>query len=52
MNLASFFEQLIDRPRADPEALVDTLGEVWARTIYLAPAGSATALPIEEEPSR
>jgi AcrR family transcriptional regulator len=39
MNLGCFFEQLIGRPRAKPEPLVDTLVEVWMRAIY----GSPTA---------
>ena len=34
MNLGCFFEQLIGRPRAKPEPLVETLVEVWLRTIY------------------
>jgi TetR/AcrR family transcriptional regulator, ethionamide resistance regulator len=34
MNLGCFFEQLIGRPDADPEPLLDTLIEIWARTIY------------------
>src|SRR5688572_3608655 len=34
MNLGCFFEQLIGRPRANPEPLVDTLVEIWTRTIY------------------
>jgi AcrR family transcriptional regulator len=33
MNLGCFFEQLIGRPRAKPEPLVDTLVEIWMRTI-------------------
>ena len=37
MNLGCFFEQLIGRPGADPEPLVDILAEVWARTIYGSP---------------
>ncbi len=37
MNLGCFFEQLIGRPDADVEALVDVLAEVWARTIYGSP---------------
>ena len=34
MNLGCFFEQLIGRPRAKPEPLVETLVEIWTRTIY------------------
>jgi AcrR family transcriptional regulator len=34
MNLGCFFDQLIDKPRADPKQLVETLAEVWTRTIY------------------
>jgi TetR/AcrR family transcriptional regulator, ethionamide resistance regulator len=37
MNLGCFFEQLIGRPSADPERLVETLAEIWARAIYGAP---------------
>ena len=34
MNLGCFFEQLIGRPDADPEPLLDALIEIWGRTIY------------------
>ena len=34
MNLACFFEQLIGKPDAEPEPLVETLVEIWFRTIY------------------
>ena len=34
MNLGCFFEQLIGNPSADPEPLVETLVEIWVRTIY------------------
>jgi AcrR family transcriptional regulator len=34
MNLGCFFEQLIGRPHADPAPLVETLVEVWTRTVY------------------
>ena len=34
MNLGCFFEQLIGKPRANPEPLVDLLVEIWTRTIY------------------
>ena len=34
MNLGCFFDQLIGKPDADPEKLVDVLIEVWTRTIY------------------
>jgi AcrR family transcriptional regulator len=37
MNLACFFEQLIGRPRARPGPVVETLVEVWMRTIYGSP---------------
>jgi AcrR family transcriptional regulator len=37
MNLGCFFEQLIGRPGADPEPLVEVLVEVWTRTIYAPP---------------
>ena len=37
MNLGCFFEQLIGKPSADPEPLVDTLVEIWGRTIYAPP---------------
>jgi len=40
MNLGCFFEQLIGRPGADPAPLVDTLVEVWTRTIYGPPVPS------------
>jgi AcrR family transcriptional regulator len=34
MNLGCFFEQLIGKPRARAEPLVETLVEIWLRTIY------------------
>jgi AcrR family transcriptional regulator len=34
MNLGCFFEQLIGKPSADPRPLVETLVEIWVRTIY------------------
>ena len=34
MNLGCFFEQLIGKPRAKPEPLVETLVEIWMRAIY------------------
>jgi AcrR family transcriptional regulator len=37
MNLGCFFEQLIGNPRANAEQLVETLVEVWTRTIYGSP---------------
>jgi AcrR family transcriptional regulator len=43
MNLGCFFDQLIGNPRADVEQLVETLVEIWARTIYGSPAASAVA---------
>lgn len=39
MNLGCFFEQLIGNPAADPRPLVETLVEIWARTIYGSPGG-------------
>jgi TetR/AcrR family transcriptional regulator, ethionamide resistance regulator len=43
MNLACFFEQLIGKPNADPDRLLDTLVEVWIRTIYGSGEGPAQA---------
>ena len=44
MNLHCFFEQLVGRRDADPEALVDTLHEIWHRALYDArPAGFTPA---------
>jgi AcrR family transcriptional regulator len=37
MNLGCFFEQLIGQPSPDPRPLVDTLVEIWVRTIYGSP---------------
>jgi AcrR family transcriptional regulator len=37
MNLGCFFEQLIGNPQADAPQLVETLVEVWTRTIYGSP---------------
>jgi AcrR family transcriptional regulator len=37
MNLGCFFEQLIGKPRAKPEPLVETLVEIWMRTLYGGP---------------
>ena len=37
MNLGCFFEQLIGKPSADPRPLVETLVEIWVRTIYGSP---------------
>jgi TetR/AcrR family transcriptional regulator, ethionamide resistance regulator len=34
MNLGCFFEQLIGRPEADATQLVDTLVEIWTRTVH------------------
>jgi AcrR family transcriptional regulator len=34
MNLGCFFEQLIGDPSADPRPLIETLVEIWVRTIY------------------
>jgi AcrR family transcriptional regulator len=33
MNLFSFFEELAGKPEADVEALVDSLNEIWRRTL-------------------
>lgn len=43
MNLGCFFEQLIGKPRANPEPLVETLVEVWTRAIYGSAAAAAVA---------
>jgi AcrR family transcriptional regulator len=37
MNLGCFFDQLIGKPRADAQQLVETLVEIWTRTIYGSP---------------
>jgi TetR/AcrR family transcriptional regulator, ethionamide resistance regulator len=37
MNLGCFFEQLIGNPSADPTPLVETLVEIWTRTLYGSP---------------
>ena len=37
MNLGCFFDQLIGNPSGDPIPLVETLAEIWARTIYGSP---------------
>jgi hypothetical protein len=37
MNLGCFFDQLIADPSGDPTPLVETLAEIWARTIYGSP---------------
>ena len=34
MNQACFFDQLVDRPEADPAPLVEALAEIWTRTVY------------------
>lgn len=34
MNRACFFRELVGRPEADIEAIVDTLHVVWIRTLY------------------
>jgi AcrR family transcriptional regulator len=34
MNLGCFFDQLIGKPGADPEPLVDTLVEIWVRAVF------------------
>lgn len=34
MNLGCFFDQLIGKPGADPEPLVDTLAEIWVRAVF------------------
>jgi AcrR family transcriptional regulator len=45
MNLGCFFEQLIGRPEADPEPLLETLLEIWGRTIYGDPAPKISGPP-------
>lgn len=40
MNLSCFFEQLVGRPGADLEGLVDTLHAIWIRTLYGSRSGS------------
>jgi AcrR family transcriptional regulator len=37
MNLGCFFEQLIGNPAANPTPLVETLVEIWTRTLYGSP---------------
>jgi TetR/AcrR family transcriptional regulator, ethionamide resistance regulator len=44
MNLGCFFEQLIASPGTDAEKLVETLVEVWTRTIYGSPVASIPAV--------
>lgn len=34
MNLQYFFDELVDRPDADLEAVSNTLTRIWARTLY------------------
>jgi TetR/AcrR family transcriptional regulator, ethionamide resistance regulator len=34
MNLGCFFDQVIGKPGADPEPLVDTLVEIWVRAVF------------------
>jgi hypothetical protein len=35
MNRACFFEQLVGKPDADLDGLVDVLHKVWTRALYL-----------------
>lgn len=35
MNLYSFFDQIVGQPKADPDAIAETLLTVWARTFLL-----------------
>ena len=42
MNLTAIFEQLVDRPDADPEPVVDALVEIWRRTLSRATAPAAS----------
>jgi AcrR family transcriptional regulator len=39
MNRACFFQELVGKPNADIDALVDTLHAIWVRALYLTPAG-------------
>jgi AcrR family transcriptional regulator len=41
MNRAAFFGELVGNPRADVDALVDTLHEIWMRVLYLSPSAPA-----------
>jgi AcrR family transcriptional regulator len=43
MNLGCFFDQLIGKPQTDPQKLVDTLVEIWTRTIFGSPAAAVIA---------
>ncbi len=36
MNLAVFFDELVDEPRADLDDVVDALLEIWTRTLFRA----------------
>jgi hypothetical protein len=36
MNRACFFQELVGRPDADVDALVDVLHRIWMRSLYLA----------------
>jgi TetR/AcrR family transcriptional regulator, ethionamide resistance regulator len=41
MNRACFFGELVGKPGADVDALVDILHEIWMRALYLKPAAPA-----------
>ena len=41
MNRACFFGELVGKPGADVDPLVDTLHEIWMRALYLKPAAQA-----------
>ena len=35
MNRARFFQELVGKPEADVDALVDVLAKIWMRVLYL-----------------
>jgi TetR/AcrR family transcriptional regulator, ethionamide resistance regulator len=41
MNRACFFNELVGKPGADVDAVVDALHDIWMRTLYLKPAEPA-----------
>jgi TetR/AcrR family transcriptional regulator, ethionamide resistance regulator len=41
MNRACFFNELVGKPGADVDAVVDALHAIWTRTLYLRPADPA-----------
>jgi TetR/AcrR family transcriptional regulator, ethionamide resistance regulator len=41
MNRATFFGELVGKPGADVDAVVDSLHEIWMRALYLKPAAPA-----------